>query len=340
MMNIKQNKKKNGMVDLIKFLSALLVIFSHSFPLSSNLKDILSRNISNISFGALAVAIFFSFSGYYITKSIEKSEKNFLLKRLKRLLPELIVVVLITVFIVGPIFTNLNVLDYFMNKKTYLYLINAIMIPYHNLPGVFTYNIYGSTVNGALWTIIVEFACYCYIYIIYKLFKKFDNKSLIILFFALFLSLTSGLIFSYLKIEILKAMIRPFLIFSISSVVYTYREKIQKKYFWICTIISIILILLRQNITFNIFLIFLLPVILYYVTNNIKLKPCKTISFLGELSYPIYLVGFVTQQSLVALFGGSMNSYVNFILASIISIVIASVINLLSNKLMKKSNIL
>ena len=327
----KSNKKYNNYVDIIKFVAALLVIFSHSYRLSNNSIDLLSRYIKGASFGSFAVAVFFSFSGYYIMKSLKtKGDKKFIYKRLIRILPELIIVVLLTIFILGPVFTNLSVTEYFLNKKTYLYLLNGIMVPYHNLPGVFINNIYGSTVNGALWTLPIEFICYIGIYLCYKLKLTKNNKFLLVSFI---LCLIGYSIILYLNIEFLLTIIRPILVFIFSSIL-VFAKNIKKVYMLPLIIISILLFILKSFICYNIFLIIFLPLVLFYVINNISIKS-KIASFLGKISYSIYLVGFPMQQSVVSIFGGKMNPYVNFVISVLLAVICATVINMLYEKVIK-----
>ena len=169
---------KNYNYNFIRFIAALMVIISHSFALSLGASsqhyiDSHHLNLININtWGFLAVAVFFFGSGFYIAKSCERNESFlvFLLKRLFKLLPMLILVVLISIFIIGPVFTTLPLKDYFSNILTWKYLLNGILILQHNLPGVFTNNVYMPTVNGALWTLPVEFLCYLFCYIFYKIF--------------------------------------------------------------------------------------------------------------------------------------------------------------------------
>ena len=86
-----------------------MVIISHSFALSLGASsqhyiDSHHLNLININtWGFLAVAVFFFGSGFYIAKSCERNESFlvFLLKRLFKLLPMLILVVLISIFIIG-----------------------------------------------------------------------------------------------------------------------------------------------------------------------------------------------------------------------------------------------
>ena len=63
--------KKSNNLNLIKFIAAILVIFSHSFRISRNTMDPLdSFTDGQISFGGVAVALFLFASGFYVTKGL------------------------------------------------------------------------------------------------------------------------------------------------------------------------------------------------------------------------------------------------------------------------------
>ena len=330
----KNNKKYNNLVDLIKFIAALLVIFSHSFSLSSGSKDYLARISPNASFGSLAVAIFFSFSGYYVTKSILKNDKKFLLKRIKRIFPELFVVTFLTIFVVGPIFTNLSLSSYFLKRETYFYFINAFLVPYHTLPGVFTKNIYGSTVNGALWTLSVEFLCYFYIWIIKKLGLLTKQKITLLFPIILFFSLFGYIIMKKMGIKVIMTIIRPFLIFNFSSLLFFYKEKINwhSLVLLICSFFAFLI--LKNAILYDIILVLILTTALCYLANSVFINN-SLLSMMGKISFAIYLVGFIVQQCVISLYGGVMNSYINFIIATPISIILAIIVYSFTNFLNK-----
>lgn len=87
-----QNSRSKNL-NFFKFIASLAVIVSHSYPLSqgANCKDFL-LNISNqtLGLGGVAVAVFFLSSGFFVTKSIEKSKGNhYIVNRIKRIFPPL-----------------------------------------------------------------------------------------------------------------------------------------------------------------------------------------------------------------------------------------------------------
>lgn len=90
-------------------------------------------------------------------------------KRFLRIQPLLIVVCLLSIFIIGPLFSNLNTASYFSNATTYTYLRNifpATGIQF-GLPGVFEHNLKENGVNGSLWTLIIEERLYVFTAIVF-----------------------------------------------------------------------------------------------------------------------------------------------------------------------------
>ncbi len=329
--------KKNILTNYIKFFAAILVIFSHAFSLSQNKCDIFEKyNKGVASFGALAVAILFAISGYYIMKSLDKKgSKGFVKKRVLRLIPSLFIVVLLCILILGLFFSDISVISYITDINTYKYLLNIIFIPIHNLPGVFEHNIYGTTVNGALWTMMVQFLCYMYVYIAYTLKIANDRNKNIYLILSIVFGVLGLFVFKYLKLSMLVAMIRPFLCFVFGGYLY-YSNLNNKKYFIYCIILSLICLYINDYFTINLLLIVGINYIILYLCNNNTFKvDNKYLNMITLSSYELYLVGFPIQQSIVAINGGSMNIYCNFIIATLVSIPISIIVRLLSEKMIK-----
>lgn len=179
------------MVQKVRVLAVFLVILSHSYPLTNGSKDILVRvTKGQMSWGNLAVQIFFFISGIYALKKLEKvkSPIKFLWEKLKRLFPALLIIVCFTVLILGPLVTTEKVSSYFSDKNTYKYFMNCIFVPTHNLPGVFVNNSYADVVNGSLWTLPLELLCCVGIALLYHM-KIFDNKKKLA-FSSIFLLMT------------------------------------------------------------------------------------------------------------------------------------------------------
>ena len=146
---------KQNNLDLFRFIAALLVIFSHAYPicLGSTGLDPLERFTSEqLSFGGLAVSVFFVYGGFLIAHSADRSKtaRHYFVSRCLRIFPALWFAVFTLAFIIGPLFSSLSTSAYFQSSDTYLYLLNGVLILRHPLPGVFTHNVYNAPVNGAL----------------------------------------------------------------------------------------------------------------------------------------------------------------------------------------------
>ena len=111
--------------NLIRFLAAFLVLFSHSFPLVGvGGKEPLYETVG-MTWGEVAVDIFFITSGFLITGSYfsRGSLQAFVRARLLRIYPALVVAVIFYVFVIGMHFTTLSAYEYLLNHQTQKYFI-------------------------------------------------------------------------------------------------------------------------------------------------------------------------------------------------------------------------
>lgn len=165
-----ENTRSNNF-NIIRFVAAFMVIYGHmSSIMGLPAQTILAQRVSTIG-----VKSIFVISGYLITKSCMSDDHygRFLFRRCIRIFPPLILMVLVVVFIMGPVFTVLPFREYFHNYGTRYYFRNILLYPIYSLPGVFADCPYPNVVNGSLWTLPVEFALYLVLPIIITLFKKF-----------------------------------------------------------------------------------------------------------------------------------------------------------------------
>lgn len=112
--------------------------------------------------GGLGIVIFFSIGRYLVAGAWLRRPQfgSYIANRAIRIFPALALVVLVTVFLMGPLVTTLSVTDYFTHPKTWEYLQNLVLRPRYSLPGVFTENPYAHSVNGSLWTLLPTFFAY------------------------------------------------------------------------------------------------------------------------------------------------------------------------------------
>jgi len=144
--------------DAIRLLAALAVVVGHAWPLTGTSHP---PEIGGLKVYTLAVYVFFSVSGYLITQSWLRSGsvRSYLANRVLRIFPALIGVVLVTVLLLGPLFSTLGAAGYFASPVTWQYLANLSLVGVYDLPGVFRDHPI-TAVNGPLWSLGPEFLCY------------------------------------------------------------------------------------------------------------------------------------------------------------------------------------
>lgn len=336
----KLNIRSNN-INLIRFVAALMVIFSHAFYVAEAGEDPLSILTNNqVNIGGISVAIFFFISGLYVSKSLHTSCNNiheYLKKRCERIFPQLWVVVVFSTFVIGGICTTNKGISYFANKNTYLYLLNCLLIPVHNLPGVFENSIYVSTVNGPLWTMPVEFFGYVLIAMVFLLSNLFKRKQ----FFFRFIYIVGYvgcvvlmLVFSYvMKNQFLLTVVRAFCFFIIGVLYYYFETYIRysRVLYLFCVVAVIVLVKLP-------FYNFVLLIALPYIVVSTALF-VKQITFSWDVwmcSYEMYLLGWPIQQIITMINGGKMSAYANFMLTVPFDVALGYVLYRVINKIQKK----
>lgn len=155
-------RKKNHF-DLLRFAAASAVLLSHTFPITtgSNLTEPLyAWSGHELTLGKVAVVLFFILSGFLIAGSWEskKSFSPFLYARLLRIWPGLAVMLVLTIgaaycLTTDPAAFSFSAMKYFVNNMS---LYNWQV----GLAGVFENNHFSGVVNGALWTLRLEFTAY------------------------------------------------------------------------------------------------------------------------------------------------------------------------------------
>ena len=142
--------------DVMRLVAALLVVVSHTFPLSGE-PALRIRGVEDL--GALGVSIFFVISGYLVTASYRRDPKTYLVKRLLRIEPGLIASLAVTVALLAFV-TTAPPAEYWREAGLYV-LRNALLYPAtYDLPGVFETAPVAGVVNGVLWTLRLEFTFY------------------------------------------------------------------------------------------------------------------------------------------------------------------------------------
>lgn len=298
-------KGRNNNLNLIRFIAAVSVLISHSYPLyygtptSEPLLKLIGR-----SAGEISVDIFFITSGFLITKSFlsRLSMKNYLWSRLIRIYPGLWFVLALTLIVFIPISHPATYKDIILSSDAAFYIVkNAIMIarPTYVIDGAYEDVPYAGAINGSLWTLPWEIYCYIFVAMgiltIQKIFKNSWPKFYLL---GVLVALTYTLGADLNVIEHNKKIVIV-IAFYVGSLYYIYRESIMMKntYFITAVIIMLINFFTMKSVLAY---ILTLPYILLYIAYIPKGKIRQFNNF-GDYSYGIYIFAFPVQQSVISM---------------------------------------
>lgn len=175
------NYEKNGF-DILRYVAALSVMMLHysgyTMILSTNLSDRGANIMSGIRYIALlfpGVVILFSISGFLISASYErmKTRREFFLRRILRMYPELWICTIVNLVIVCLLVPKS------LDQSMILWLGTQIF-GIANTPACLKTFATGS-INGALWTVFTEMQLYILLGITYPFLQRLKNKYWVIL---------------------------------------------------------------------------------------------------------------------------------------------------------------
>ena len=317
--------KHNNNFNFLRLFAAFLVIFSHYFDVTGNenSEPIYKLLHGKTAASGIGLSMFFFISGYFITQSAYATNNTlrFLQKRIARIYPALFVVVLLTAFVIGPLFTNLTLTKYFTDTDTwqYLYTLTGLKIR-HILPGVFTQSdFFVHGVNASLWTISLEIGLYLSLALFYSI--SFLRKHIIALSAVLVLTcfilttLKADVDFFYIKYLNLCG------IFYLGSFVSAASASLSKKQlaivFFSLSLTFLVLFILKFKTDFLLFLV--IGFCTYFVGFSSLIK----IRLTTDISYGTYLFAFPIQQIIFQLTNFNTSIFLQLTLTLLLTIPIA-----------------
>jgi peptidoglycan/LPS O-acetylase OafA/YrhL len=164
---LEANKGVGPGFDALRFGLSVWVFTLHSMLVCAEIPAALefAANPLHRIFITPVLPMFFAVSGSLVTGSAirTKNVSTFLLFRVFRIAPALIVEVTLSALILGPWLTEATLIKYFSDPTFFSYFLNIVGSVHFYLPGVFINNPVPGIVNNNLWTLRPEFFCYIFI---------------------------------------------------------------------------------------------------------------------------------------------------------------------------------
>ncbi|MBK5653059.1 hypothetical protein QU42_24965 [Bradyrhizobium sp. UASWS1016] len=299
--------------DYMRIVLAATIIGLHSLNVTLGLGQALQVQ-STLRIGvAMILALFFALSGFLVTASLLrcKSLISFLGLRLLRIGPALAVETTLSAIIIGSLFTELPLAQYFADPKFHAYFLNIIGDIQYELPGVFLNNPLPKLVNCQLWTVPYELWCYVILALLAVTAIAFNRVA----YLAFMVIAQIGLIgYDIYRWDVVPIQLRPhLLVFAFLAGVgfYLWRDKVPYNR----TVCLFALVLCAAGMATGRGDA-LAPVPAAYVACYFGLmNPRRSwIVSSGDYSYGLYLYGFVIQQCAAA-FGPLQHWYLNLLVS-------------------------
>ncbi len=280
---------KNNGFNLLRFILATCVFLCHVYFLFHSLNISLFSNLFPYDIGCLSVYGFFAISGFFMVQSLDnsKTSKEFLLKRVLRVFP-----LFLTVVIVAWMFYGHNIQAF--RGQVFLQAFNGVV----NI-GVFNF--------GSSWTLKIEFLSYLVLLVLYTISNK--NRIFILIATCLFIALdlilylhgTNIFHFSGADNTLMNtlheknhnyAFFGLFPCFMVGALMYLYKDHIIcNKHVILCVIFAylfIVLIIGRNSPTaFTIGQMFIIPYLTIACGSLLRIQLWTKY---GDYSYGIYLI--------------------------------------------------
>lgn len=321
--SISEFKGVSNNLNFIKFVAALLVMYNHSFALTLGKAEPMFYLFSDgITLGGIAVAVFLFTSGYFVSKSYaSKSNRDFVISRFARIYPLYMSVILLCAFVLGPLATTLSLKEYFTNGGTYKYLLSLFFLPVNDLPGVFENHAF-TAVNGALWALRLDIACYIALFIAGNL-KLLNKKAITVISVPVAILFITVFALKFEPLYKYHDYLKPLYMFYAGVLCFTFSDKIRLS----AAALAASLLLLFAGFYFgyaDFALMLVLPYLLCFAIFSKRQLP-SIFGKLGKISYAMYLIGFIIQQVFVMCFK-TFPPYKNLLFSAVADIIIAAVL--------------
>jgi peptidoglycan/LPS O-acetylase OafA/YrhL len=294
------------------------------------------------------VGAFFVLSGFLVAGSAHRAKHagQFLWCRVLRIAPALVVEVTLSALLLGALFTQHTLMDYFTDQRFFNYFLNIFGVVRYQLPGVFLQNPLPHVVNANLWTLPAEFHCYAIMLVLIISGVIYDRNKFILLFFLSFMTIILITLIMPSMLESRKSTYHfsewfVVYLFFIGIIFYIYADKIilRKVLFVVCGIAYFALIIV------NIFVFDLLAAV--FLAYCVVYMGMTRYSFFerhitGDYSYGIYLYGSPITQAVIAVafpILGVLHTPTNMAFIMVVSVTTTIVFSYGSWKLVEKHSL-
>lgn len=299
---------RNNNLNLIRVSAALLVLVSHSFAIvSGDTKFEPLRRTYGLTLGSVSVDVFFIVSGLLVTQSLLKrsSAVAFAWARTLRIWPGLLISLFLVAYVIGMIVTDLPAQQYLLSTEPLRFILQGVKLASSlpELPGVFTTNPFGNSVNISLWTLPIEVRMYAYLlvaWIISRASHRLKNQTFLIIITLAFMYYSTRHFASQSGTIEASAPRLPFMFFSGAlACLFSKYVKISEIYG-----ILAISILISSIVCAGSFFFIAYSVTLWYIVLWLAYRPrglLRIYNLVGDYSYGLYIYAWPIQQATISL---------------------------------------
>ncbi|MGI9366450.1 MAG: acyltransferase family protein [Rhizobiaceae bacterium] len=292
---------RNNGFNFLRILAATGILVAHCMLVVPVYDFDLPKALEDFAFGAdLLLSVFFVFSGFLITASLERNQNiaRFAVARILRIFPGLIVVSLLLVFLVGPIMTSLPMAHYFAHAETWFYFPMAAVFldATASLPGLFEKNPVAGAINIPVWTLryeVIIYAMFPFLFIALSWMRA--NAMPHVLAILLLILIAVKLLSDTLVIDTSPAHLVNFTMsFLTGSLIWIYRHRIPN------SIVLVIGLWVLFGLSSDPDLSYVLGVFaagfMFIWLAFIDFEPLRSYNSFGDYSYGTYIIHFPVAQ--------------------------------------------
>ena len=334
-MRVDGSMKENNF-DFLRLALAVLVIFSHSFPLGAGSEvhePLRVLTHGQMTFGAFAVDLFFVMSGFLIAGSAERSRSigSFLKKRVSRIYPAFVVSAVLMALVVLPLASG-TFAGASWPVRLMDFVLQTLRLQEFHVSGAFAHNPYPGVLNGSVWSIQYEFWCYLGVALMAAV-GLLRQRGWVLACFVVSVAIsvafqTQGWILGgkfagkVLGSPQLWARLLPFYLAGV--VFYLFRDRI-KLHTWAASLALVALLAASWvHVGWTAVFPFAGAYLVFYVAFA-RWIPLQRTGRFGDFSYGTYLYAFPIEQLLVMAFGHAVAPWLLFVIATPLTLLAAVV---------------